>query len=535
MKKFCLPHVLVTVCICLPITTSAQVMIDPDLADWTYSLIGPCVWDWSVSSTTPSSSDTVYFYGPTNYFSNDCYAEQYFGGEPALIINGMDQTIELIFLDPTPTHCDSTNNPICGLHGSFGPLSPGTWTFYSDHPDLNFWIQVVVDGVVNTRDIIYVDSDVMTLTPNGYSWETAFSSLQQALGAAEYGSRIKIAEGRYCPIYVPDANATFKIPSGVKLEGGYQGMPGGSLPIFGLPEDRDISLYPTVLSGDILNNDGQGFTGMEDNVYHVMDISGTDANTYLSGLTIRDGFANGLDPNFLGGGLLAINSDAYITRCTFTHNVAVAGGGVASMNSNNIYDGCIFENNMALMHGGAMTAFNGTPLLLNSYLMGNQIPSDTFLGGAALSGTTTSLAIVSCTIADNRCASGGALSFFGGQLWPYSEIEINNSILFNGGREITIYDGSLIDVHYTDVQGGWWSGYGNLNVNPLFMQHGTWDVNDVWQSGDYHLQGWSPCIDAGDPTFQTVGEDIDGDPRILGQIIEMGADELLPMAPPPTP
>ena len=75
----------------------------------------------------------------------------------------------------------------------------------------------------------------------------------------------------------------------------------------------------------------------------------------------------------------------------------------------------------------------------------------------------------------------------------------------------------------------------NLNTAPLFMQHGYWDVNDVWQAGDYHLQGWSPCIDAGDPTFQTVGVDIDGDPRILGQIIEMGADELLPMAPPPTP
>ena len=532
MKKLYLSHFFVTLCLWLPGISTAQIMIDPNLADWSYSLMGPCVWEWSVSSTTPSSSDIINFYGPTYTFGNDCYAEQYFGGDPALMINGLDQTIELFFQDPAPVQCGLVDAPICGLHGTFGPLSPGTWTFYSSHPDLNFSIQIVVDGIVNTHDTIYVDSDVMTVTSNGTSWETAFTSLQQALAVAQYGSRIKIAEGRYVPTTIPDANATFRIPSGIKLEGGYQGMPGGTLPMYGTPEDRDILLYPTILSGDILQNDGSSFNGMEDNVYHVMDMSGTDVNTFISGLTLKDGFATHLDPNQQGGGLLAISSEAYVTRCTFTHNVAVTGGGVASINSSNIFESCVFENNLALMHGGAMTIFSGTPLVLNSYLMGNQVPGDVFLGGSAISVTSSRFSLVSCTVADNFSAAGGTLSLFGGNLWPSSDVQINNCILYNGGNEITIYDGSEIQVTYTDIQGGWW-GAGNLNIDPLFMNRGTWSWDGTWQSGDYHLQGWSPCIDAGDPSFQTVGTDIDGDPRILGQIIEMGADELLPMAPPP--
>ncbi len=520
----------------IPTIMHAQVMIDPDLVDWTYQYVSTCPAQWTISPSVPSSSDTVSFEGPTNTFTNACYAEQNFGGQPALMINGLDRTVELIFSPPAPTQCTLLLAPVCGLHGTFGPLKPGTWTFKCTHADLNFELQFNVDGVATTRDIIYVDSDLLTLTPDGFSWETAFNSLQQALSVAEYGSRIKVAQGTYTPSNIIDPSATFKIPSGVTLEGGYRGMPAGVVqyPIVGDPDERNITGYPTVLSGDLNNDDGPGFTGMENNVYHVMDIRWTDANTVIDGVTLRDGFANSLDPNNQGGGLLALGSSAAIIGCIFTHNAAVAGGGASCRNFTGYFDECIFENNLALMHGGAVTIFGGWPVLVNSYIVGNQVPGDVFLGGSAISVTTSEPAIVNCTIADNRCLSGGALSFFGGPLWPVSEAEVHNCILYNGGNEITNYDGSTLDVTYSDVQGGW-ADLGNIDADPLFMWPGFWDANDIWQPGDYHLQGWSPCIDAGDPSFQTVGTDIDGDPRILGQIIEMGADELLPMAPPPLP
>ena len=62
-------------------------------------------------------------------------------------------------------------------------------------------------------------------------------------------------------------------------------------------------------------------------------------------------------------------------------------------------------------------------------------------------------------------------------------------------------------------------GQGNIDLDPRFV-----DTVDI---ADYHLLDDSSCIDAGDPGFVAgPGEtDIDGDPRILGGKIDIGADE----------
>jgi hypothetical protein len=77
---------------------------------------------------------------------------------------------------------------------------------------------------------------------------------------------------------------------------------------------------------------------------------------------------------------------------------------------------------------------------------------------------------------------------------------------------------------YCNVEGGWSSGVGNINVDPGFVAPGYWELNstpddpddDYWIDGDYRLlsqaghwdpisESWvqddvtSPCIDAGDP------------------------------------
>jgi len=47
--------------------------------------------------------------------------------------------------------------------------------------------------------------------------------------------------------------------------------------------------------------------------------------------------------------------------------------------------------------------------------------------------------------------------------------------------------------------------------------------------GDYHLEPNSPCIDAGDPNGTYTGElDIDFEDRVMGDYVEMGADEYDP-------
>jgi hypothetical protein len=60
-------------------------------------------------------------------------------------------------------------------------------------------------------------------------------------------------------------------------------------------------------------------------------------------------------------------------------------------------------------------------------------------------------------------------------------------------------------------------GAGNIKVDPKYVDRG---------SDNFHLQIDSPCIDAGDPNGDYAGEtDIDGEPRVMDDCVDMGADE----------
>jgi hypothetical protein len=91
---------------------------------------------------------------------------------------------------------------------------------------------------------------------------------------------------------------------------------------------------------------------------------------------------------------------------------------------------------------------------------------------------------------------------------------IVNSILWNNGNEINGFGGIVI---YSCIEGGH-SGTGNIEDDPMFANP---------DGNDFHLQpAYSPCIDKGIPVgYYSEQTDIDGEPRLLGQYIDMGADE----------
>ncbi|MHC4095975.1 MAG: hypothetical protein ACYSU3_07945, partial [Planctomycetota bacterium] len=129
-------------------------------------------------------------------------------------------------------------------------------------------IVVLAGSVTASGKVIYVDGDA-SFGGNGQNWATSYRYLQDALAVAVSGDEIKVAEG----IYKPDRGggntpgnryATFQLKNGVVITGGYAG--------FGEPQPDawDIDVYETLLSGDLLGNDGPDFANNGENSYHVV-------------------------------------------------------------------------------------------------------------------------------------------------------------------------------------------------------------------------------------------------------------------------
>ncbi|NIV28739.1 MAG: hypothetical protein GWN58_04235, partial [Anaerolineae bacterium] len=113
-------------------------------------------------------------------------------------------------------------------------------------------------------------------------WENA-CNLQTALGQAEDGDEIWVAEGVYYPGSGSDPRTiTFQLESGVEIYGGFDGTETQR-------EERDWESHPTILSGD-LDQDGILDDG---NAYHVVSVSSAsvDETSILDGFTITGGNA----------------------------------------------------------------------------------------------------------------------------------------------------------------------------------------------------------------------------------------------------
>ena len=455
---------------------------------------------------------------------------------------------------------------------------------------------------------IYVDDDA-TGANNGTSWTDAYTFLQDALSDAETTEKpveIRVAQGVYSPneglVAIPEFDwrtATFQLINGVALKGGYGGLPASD------PDARDFEQYETILSGDLDDDDVKVIDPCDlvdeptraENSYHVVTASGIDGTTVLDGLTITGGNANGLSPYERGAGMYNYNASPALSNCIFKENSAVnCGGGMYNEESHPTLNNCTFENNSAKGYtgsirrvpgsgGGGMYNFWSNPTLItcnfngnsaegimvwwmggkkwqtNNYSCGGGIhnsDSDPVLSHCILTGNSayyggglysvsSNPTLTNCTFAQNSAQDGNALACQSLLSFSPSNLNLDNCILWDGGNEILNSDGSIINVTFSNMKGGF-PGEGNTDFDPLFANPGYWanmnylnivvEPNNpiaVWLDGDYHLksqagrwdpnsESWvvddvtSPCIDAGDPN-SPVGEEPDPN----GGIINMGA------------
>ncbi len=367
---------------------------------------------------------------------------------------------------------------------------------------------VSVDGcsaMCILEPFLFVDQNATGALNDGSSWCEAFLDLSSAIAAVTTETSILIADGTY----VPDAtglgdarDATFQLPSGVTVEGGYAGcgQPG--------PHVSDRTANPVILSGDLNGDDGPAFANNGENAYHVVSGNGTAASTTITSVSITGGNAD-TAPDNNGGGILVSGGSVTIDGCEVRGNSAQNGGGIAVLNG-------------------------GTPTVVNSLVTGNAASS---LGGGIADNSGAGLSLINSTVTDNSAtlAGGGVRVGFSG-----TNTVVVSSVLWgntdSGGApetaQISIFVGASAAVDYSTVEGlSALGGTGNLGTDPLFIDAA---------GGDYRIGSTSPCIDAGDSTAVPAGADVDLDhrPRLVDDpmtadtgvgpapIVDMGAYEI---------
>jgi hypothetical protein len=251
---------------------------------------------------------------------------------------------------------------------------------------------------------IYVDANAPGPLFSGSSWQRAFRHLRDALDIASYGDEILVAEGTYrpdsnaaSPTGTGYRNATFQLVSGVTIYGGFPSG-GGAL------SERDPNRYKTILSGDLLENDGPDFANNAENSYHVVTGSGTDPNAVLDGFTITAGNAGGILPYNYGGGMYNDFGSPTVSNCTFSGNSAKYGGGAFNNHSSPIVTNCTFSGNRTShFQGGGMCNDSSNPIVMNCKFIGNLAAKR----GGGIANKSSDLNVINCIFSSNSANTRG--------------------------------------------------------------------------------------------------------------------------------
>lgn len=191
----------------------------------------------------------------------------------------------------------------------------------------------------------------------------------------------------------------------------------------------------------------------------------------LIGFTLTNGCAHGFSvPEFAsdgdGGGVWCVSAGALVSNCVLTGNLAYKnGGGACGGTLNN----CVLGGNSATSGGGAYSS-----------------------------------ALNNCTVSGNSATYGGG---------TYSGTSRNTIICSNSAPNGANYSGGTFTYCCTSPLT---DGVGNIGNDPLLVD---------FAGGNLHLQASSPCINSGYDPYAPAGPDLDGNPRIVGGTVDIGAYE----------
>jgi hypothetical protein len=364
---------------------------------------------------------------------------------------------------------------------------------------------VTGNGLTGSGTGIYIDSPVgasnIVLIGNTFSGNTA--SYEEAGGL-----EIDNLDDYSCSVLLSDntftGNVSYFFAGGVDINGG----------------------QPTLNHNIFIGNSGdQGGGAYLANIYSPTTLNG---NSFIGNIC-ADG----------GAGVAAdIASAVTFNNNSFIGNVASeSGGGVYFYGDSLTMNGNMFNqnqsaypNNQSYGFGGGGYFEAGDFLLLQNNVFVNNTNNTAFTGASSDEGgafyvvASTTNYVVNNTVTGNSSSTGGGAAFdiYGlvEKIYVYNNIIWGNTASALGGDVYMAGTGAHREFSNNDVDdmfATWDLSVANIDADPLFVAP---------TNGNYHLSSNSPCINAGNIAYVQSAVDYDGNPRVTGTNVDMGAYEL---------
>ena len=294
------------------------------------------------------------------------------------------------------------------------------------------------------------------------SWATAATNIQAGVNATWPGEVLVISNG----VYFPSAEISILTNKTVV------GLDREDVIVNGNNSMRCFVLDKGALLTTLTLTNGNAGTGNGGGVYC------NSNNEIVNDCTIAGNFAGGDGGGIFGG---------KVYNCMITGNSAGSdGGGAHGSTINN----CTINWNSAVEDGGGAYAS-----IINNCMIRNNMADN---GSGTFGGTNNN-----CTISGNTAGSDGGGTFDG---------IINNCIIWDNSA-FTNHNFSSGTIIYS-CSSPLPSGERNISDDPQFVS-----------VSNYHLLATSPCINAGTNAYAPMPYDLDGNPRIVNGIVDMGCFE----------
>ena len=381
-------------------------------------------------------------------------------------------------------------------------------------------------------EVHYVDLNSTNATPPYTNWATAATNIQDAVDAAVAGDEVVVTNGIFNSGFRDNSAGTSRVVVDKPLNlRSVNGPEVTQIHGFGIVGCNCLFRCAYLTNGATLS----GFTLTNGWAYEkgggVLCESGTAvvSNCVLRGNKVFSHY-EGASVTLLesqGGGACGVT----LKNCTLTGNSAKAtyeygiwfgqgpqyfahGGGAYNCTLKNCVLGgnlAYFEDSSSTFPGAAEGGGASYCTLNNCMLTGNSALLRTYKNSVtARGGGASDCVLNNCNLVGNQTAtffSGYGLTYGSGA----SGCTLNNCIS-SGNASGTLGSGACVDCDSPGrLDGNNWYG------DPLFVDTSGW--------ANLRLQSNSPCINAGDNSSVTNATDLDGNARISGGTVDIGAYE----------